>query len=252
MVFVVELSNSDPTPLRLWIAGVDHVGTDELAVGHAAAREFLDRYWHRAGFVQTVPGSRTLHLVVQELAPREVASGLEQIRILDGARATVRVVAHIEGETNPMEAEGRADADLSHQQGAFDRPFVARRGAYAVGGPFLIMDVGDGVDALLDSQTHAMLNGNYGVLYRFQVRLSNPTREAAVIGLVLQARAGDVSSTLLIDGQVVDLPRVKSGDSRVLTKFRLPPGRRRSLAIATMPESGGSYPVRLIFGAPVP
>lgn len=68
--------------------------------------------------------------------------------------------------------------------------------------------------------------------------------------LVPQARAGDVAGTLLIDSWMITLLRVKSGGLEAVTKTRLAPGRRLSLAILAMPESGSTYPVQLIFGAP--
>ena len=64
--------------------------------------------------------------------------------------------------------------------------------------------------------------------------------------LVLQARA------LLIDSQMIDLIRSKSGEFQIVTKIRLSPGRCRSLTILTMPKSGGGYPVYPIFGEPTP
>lgn len=57
-----------------------------------------------------------------------------------------------------------------------------------------------------------------------------PARTPAVIGLVLQARAGDAAGTLLIDSSMIDLLRVKSGELQIFTKTRLAPGRRLSLA----------------------
>lgn len=253
MVVAVEVSNPDPTPIRIWITGAAGApASDELAVGHAAARVFLDQFWHHAGFLLTVPPNTTLPLFLHGLAAQEVASGLVQIGLVNGARANARVVARAEGQTDPPPSSAAPDGDRAHQRGVFEHPFIVRRGAYAVGRSFLMADVGDTRDALRETQTGTALNGNYGVLYTFNLLLNNPTPEPAVAGLVLQARAGEAGGTMLIDGRMIDVPRVRSGASQLLSKIPLAPGERRTLTISTMPESGGNYPIRLILGAPAP
>ncbi len=45
----------------------------------------------------------------------------------------------------------------------------------------------------------------------------------------------DIVGTILIDSQMIDLLRVKSGELQIVTKTRLTPAGRRGLAILTMP-----------------
>jgi hypothetical protein len=52
----------------------------------------------------------------------------------------------------------------------------------------------------------------------------------------------------LVDDRVIDVPRVRSGERRLVTTVHLAPGERRTLMISTMPESGGFYPIRLTVG----
>ena len=72
------------------------------------------------------------------------------------------------------------------------------------------------------------------------------------MGSFCRARAGGAAGTLLIDSWMIDLLRVKSGELEIVAKTRLTPGRRLSLAILAMPESGGNHPVHLIFDARTP
>ena len=112
------------------------------------------------------------------------------------------------------------------------------------------MMVGEDHDSLRESQSGVALNGNYGVVYTFRVDINNPGPLSEVLALVLHAIGGQASGTVLIDDRIVDVPRVKSGDRQVVTKIRLAPRERRIVTIATMPESGANYPIRLLLASP--
>jgi hypothetical protein len=250
MTIGVELSDPAPGPVVLWVTGAaGTAGTDELSVGHGAARAFLDQYWHHAGFMLRVPGNTTVPLFVHDLAPGGIASGLAQLSLVEGDRANLQVYARLEGEMDPPPMSFGPDFDRIHTRGTFRRPQVLRRLTYTVGGPFAMMMLGDDHDALLESETQRALSGNYGVVYSFPVDVSNPTPAPAVLGLVMHAVGGQTSGTVLLDDRIIDVPRIPAGESRLLATVRLAPGERRTVAISAMPEPGANYPVRLSLGA---
>jgi hypothetical protein len=252
MVIAVNLTNPDSTPINLWVMGATgNPGGDELSTGHSAAREFLLQYWHHAGFILQIPANTTLPIFFNELAPQAVASGLVQLKMLDGDHLNLQVFARLEGETDPPATSFSANFDTVHQRGVFDHPWFTRPLAYTVGEAApLVMMVGDDHDSLRESQSGVALNGNYGVVYTFRVDINNPGPLPAVLALVLHAIGGQASGTVLIDDRIVDVPRVKSGDRQVVTKIRLAPRERRIVTIATMPESGANYPIRLLLASP--
>jgi len=249
MTVAVTLSNPDRDPIELWVIGAPgRSGAGELALGHSAARTFLDQYWHHAGFMVRIPANTTLPLFLHDLAPGGIASGLTQFTLLAGDRLNVQVLARLEGETDPPTMSYAPNFDRIHQRGVFDRPQLTQPQVYTVGDPPVTMSVGDEQDAIHESHTGAGLDGNYGVVYTFPIEVSNPRTLPSILGVVMQAPRGEASGTVLVDGRIIDIPRLRHGERRLVTTIHLAPGEHRPLVISTMPESGGYYPVRLTLG----
>jgi len=247
----VSLSNPGGAPITLWVMGATgSAGTDELSIGHSAARAFLAQYWRRAGFMLQIPANTTMPLFLNELAPQGVASGLVQLRLIDGDHLNLQVFARMEGEMDPPPDSFAPNFDKVHQRGVFEHPSFTRPLAYTVGSAPLMMDVGDDRDALRESQTGVPLNGNYGVVYTYLIDVHNPGPDPASLALFFQALGGQAAGTVLIDDQIVDLPRVRSAEPQIMARIRLEPGKHRLLVVSTMPESGANYPIRLLLGPP--
>lgn len=249
MVVRADLSNPTREPLTLWIAaGAGGLGPSELDAGHVAARSFLEQYWRHAGFLLSVPPNTTVPLLVHDLPPGAVASGVVQTSLVDGARLNLEVVARLEGEPDPPPLSFAPDFDVEHQRGAFPRPQIVRSATYTLGGPSASLEVGADRDLLREAQTHVPLQGNYGVTYRFDVTLVNPTLQPGAVALSMHAEGGPARGTFWVDGRVIDGPPVLPSTPQLLTTIHVPPLGRRLVRIATMPESGSNYPVRLTLG----
>lgn len=249
MAIVVNLSNPGRVPVALWVTGAaGNAGSDELALGHAAARAFLDQYWHRAGFLLRIPANASVPLFVHDLAPGAVATGLTQLTLVGGDRTNVQVYARLASEMEPPPMSFAPNFDKVHQRGVFEQPQVVRPLTYTSGGPPVMLSVGDREDSLLESSSGRGLSGNYGVIYAFAIDVDNPSPLSTILGLVMQAVAGDASGTFLVDDRMIDIPRVRSGERRLVTTIHLNAGERRRILISTMPESGAFYPVRFTLG----
>jgi hypothetical protein len=251
MFITVTLSNPTEAPVTVWITGAQSGPSgNELVMGHEAARTFLEAYWRHAGFLMQIPANTTLPLLVHDLAPQTVGSGLAQIQMVDGQRLTVQVVARLAGEMDPPMDSYAPDFDKAHQRGAFQRPQIVRSLRYTVGGQVATMMLGDNADLLQEEDTGEALQGNYGVIYDFDAEITNPTPDPATVALTMHADGGQASGTFFVGDQVFDVPVVQPNAPKVVTAFRMGPGTRRTLHIATMPESGSNYPVRLTLGPP--
>jgi hypothetical protein len=248
MTIAVNLSNPEQDPIKLWVIGGAGNSTAELAVGHSAARAFLDQYWHHAGFMVRIPANTTLPLFVHLLTPGAIASGITQFSLLAGGRLNVQVLARLESEIDPPMMSFAPNFDRVHQRGVFEPSQLVRPQAYTVDGPPAAMPVGDPQDAIHENQTGIGLDGNYGVVYNFPIEVSNPRTLPSILGVVMQALSGEASGTVLVDGRLIDIPRLLHGERRLLTTIHLAPGEHRTLMVSTMPESGGWYPVGLTLG----
>ncbi|HLW48750.1 MAG TPA: hypothetical protein VKW09_13405 [bacterium] len=251
MFLTVTLSNPSRDPAAVWVQGaIGGPSQDEVTPGHDAARIFLVDYVHHAGFLVRLPGNTTVPLFVVDLPPLGITSGIMQAGLLDGARLNVQVAARLATEADPPMMSYEPDFDRIHQRGAFVRPQIGRTVAYTVGGPLAVMDIAVNADLLHEGQTGTLLQGNYGVVYRFDINLDNPTPAPAIAVLVLHAAGGQARGTFLIGDQVVESPLVQPYAPQVIFTLPLPAQTRRSLRILTVPESGSNYPVKLTLGAP--
>lgn len=251
MFVTVTLSNLASDPATAWVQGA--VGgplQEEVTPGHDAARLFLSNYARHAGFLVRLPANTTIPLFVEDLPPLAITSGIAQVGLVDGSRLNLQVAARKTSESDPPMLSYAPDFDRVHQRGAFVRPQIGRSVAYTVGGPPAVMDLAVDADLLHEGQTGTLLQGNYGVVYRFDVDASNPTDTAAAAALVLHADGGQARGTFLIGDQMVESPLVQPHNPQVIYTLPLPPQSHRALRILTVPESGSNYPVKLTLSTP--
>jgi hypothetical protein len=247
MFLTVTVSNPSEDVVTAWISGATGgSGLDELALGHLAAWRFLDQYWGHAGFLLQIPGNTTIPLFVQDIAPLGITSGLMQIELLNGDRLNLQVTARLDGEMDPPGESFPSDFDTQHQRGLFRRPLIAKDLTYIVGGPPLMMTVGGDADSVHDGDTNAALQGNYGVIYAFQVDVQNPSPLPTAPVLSMHAQGGAARGTFLIDGHIMESPPLLPNAPQTIATIPLAPETNHLLRIETMPESGSSYPVQLI------
>jgi hypothetical protein len=251
MFITVTLSNPSRAPVSLWVQGAAGAPSqEEVTPGHDAARMFLDEYAHHAGFLVRLPGNTTVPLFVEDVPPLGITSGIAQFSLLEGDRVNVQVVARLATEGEPSTMSFEPDFDRVHQRGAFVRPQIGRTVTYSIGGPPAMMVLAADNDLLHEGQTGALLQGNYGVVYRFDVDVANTTSSPATAALVLHADGGQARGTFVIGDQIVESPLVQPNAPQVVTTIPLRPQTRRTIRILTVPESGSNYPVRLTLGAP--
>jgi hypothetical protein len=251
MFISITLSNPASDPATAWVQGaVGGPSQDEVTPGHDAARLFLNDYVHHSGFLVRLPANTTVALFVEDLPPLAITSGIAQVGLVDGASLNLQVVARKTSESDPPMMSYAPDFDTVHQRGAFVRPQIGRSVTYTVGGPPVAMVLAADPDLLHEGQIGTLLQGNYGVVYRFDVNLDNPTEAPATAALVLHADGGQARGAFLIDDQIVESPLVQPHAPQVIYTTALQPQAQRSLRILTIPESGSNYPVRLTLGAP--
>ncbi|MBI2265051.1 MAG: hypothetical protein HYU64_07750 [Armatimonadetes bacterium] len=98
----------------------------------------------------------------------------------------------------------------------------------------------------MEARTGEPNPGNYGVLYKIRLELTNPGYDEKAVRISLFPTAGVARGAFVIDGKRVNVPITPPYEEVVLASYRLPSGSRRIVEILTTPEGGSYYPVNLI------
>lgn len=104
---------------------------------------------------------------------------------------------------------------------------------------------------LIDFETGLPNTGNFGVLYRYHFVLQNTSRSAQDFELVFRPHSGPGAGTFLVDGDILEAPFRKKGVETSLGRFRVEPGKERTVDLVTLPEASSNYPAYL-YMRPVP
>ncbi|HET8679577.1 MAG TPA: hypothetical protein VFM39_05615, partial [bacterium] len=171
-------------------------------------------------------------------------SGLMQFQVVEGGPVDLTVHVRL-----PWLLDRTVTTDLGpwafpHPRGTFPGSLVEVKRDVPVDQTAAIGDLGVMSD-LKDMRTGEPLVGDYGVLYRFRLRLVNPTDRQITSDLLANAAGGPARGLFLIDGGVTDLGLLQANEERVVTSFMLAPRGTRDVMVVTMPIAGSFYPVRL-------
>ncbi|HKV44559.1 MAG TPA: hypothetical protein VJT32_07795 [bacterium] len=112
------------------------------------------------------------------------------------------------------------------------------------------MWVGANEDLLRDEVSGEPLRGNYGVIYTFDIQLTNPTAHPVAAALAIHANSGSAGATVLVNGTLIDVPSARPDAPRTVATVHLPATSSEHLRISTMSEGGASYPVLFTVGPP--
>ena len=88
--------------------------------------------------------------------------------------------------------------------------------------------------------------GNYGVIYNFNLILSNYEQEKRSVKVCFSPVNGVARGVFVINDNLYETPLVRPGKNSVITEIMLEPKERRVVKIFTTPESASYYPVKLI------
>ena len=148
-----------------------------------------------------------------------------------------------------LDAPARPGQESVRGRGLFGPPLRDLQATYVVGGPYAFVSIGGPpfLQPLGDGTPNV---GNYGVMYRVHLLLSNPTAQATHVYVVFSVGGGVARGSLVVDGALVETPvlstRVGMHREFQLGDDVLSPGQQRAVQIDVMPEPGSNYPVNII------
>lgn len=230
-----------------FISGLAGPGPNEMEVGHAATKLFLERQVQNEGRIIVIPGSGTLELAQQDLPPNSIDCGLLQLRVLNGSTVHLTLFAQ-DATSSPDQpftnTELLAGGQL-HARGIYKIPEFHYSTVWNVDSDFLELQVGDiPVPNVLNGQA---LAGDYGIKQSFVVKVQNPTDHPQAIAVYENPRGGRATGTYVIDGVLIQSHGVPAFSRYKVRQYVVPARGFVRVTIVTIPDSGSSYPLRLIF-----
>jgi len=241
-LLLVELINVSAQEARVQIVeGLGGPASDEIFVGHQAARMFLARENGDVGYIAIIPPSTRYAATAAVMAPGQVISGVAEYRLLDPGPVRLRVrLAPVEANYS-LQPSTLEDTVLPDRRLAVPNPRRVVKVSYRVGGHWAFVSMGKPAQILSSRNTDI-----YGVIYQFQIEIENPTDETARVRVDIEASGGAARAVVLVDGQQVEVPLLRGYDEATVARFLLQPGAKRTVELKTMPQSGSHYPVRVI------
>ena len=247
----VNLKNPTNEPIRLLVDWT-YAGPSRnlVLVGHQATERFFEHLSRNTGFVLTLGPHATTELAAHQLEHNELLTGFVNVRLLEGKQVEVRVLNKLSPGVNDHSPLAIIGAPFNpfkiHPHGVFAQPFFEEWLDHGVGQSPLRVTFGES-PWLIDFETGLPNTGNFGVVYRWHVALSNPTSRACRVGLIFTPKNGAAAGTFLVNGQVLQTPFRTQGDEAPVTSVELLPQQEVNLDITTLPEASSSYPATLTF-----
>jgi hypothetical protein len=222
-------------------------GTNEMEVGHNATKGFLIRARRNEGTVITIPPNGTVNIVNHNLPSNAVVNGILQLREVTGEPLNIAVVA--QRADAPLDQAADSPTLLSggaaHARGVYPVPEFFSEYTFFTDAPPLEIPIGQ--LPLPNLREGEALAGDYGVMQSMRVVIVNTSRFGQAIALYANPRGGQATGTFIIDDTIVQAHRLPAYSKYKIWQETIAPGTYRTLRIATMPEGGSSYPLRLIF-----
>ncbi len=241
---VLELANTSLAPARVHIVEASAgPSADEIYVGHLATRAYMERQAEGVGYIVTIrPQSR--YVVARHRLPAgQIASGVDDLRLLDGESVMVRVRLTPPGEQTLYGTLGDYRPSQAGEQYVFPEPAKQVEVSYTVGGRWAFVTIGR--HAIAGRRDGERLAGNYGVLYEVAFHADNPTDRAVSLELGMIAAGGACRGVLLVDGKPYESGLIQPAQEQVVTTIPLAAHAKRTIRVQVMPQSGSNYPAQL-------
>lgn len=223
---------------------------NEVTVGHAAAQRFLTRLSSGAGYVLTIPANTRLELAEHSLERKELLSGFASLRMLKGSKLEVEVLSKADPGRNDGSKIVHLGAPFNpfkiHPHGVFAQPYFEEWLELPAGASPLSFNFGES-PWLIDFESGLPNTGNFGVIYRWHVALSNPSNRTHRFGLFFTPKNGAAALSMLVNNEVVSIPFTPRNEQVGVRSFELAPGKDLNVDLTTLPEASSSYPATLEF-----
>ena len=217
--------------------------------GYLAGEAFFPKWVRGAAAVIEVPPHSVVPLVWKTLRNGETASGLLALHAIEGSAifmgdAIASRLGRPEGNfADTMPVESLADSPINlvgQSQHVYSPAEKSLKLEYAVGGRWGYIRIGQEPIQRVDQG--GGLDGNFGVVYKVECTLSNPTSEEVEVEFLFESSAGYTGAFFRLNEVVYRTPLLQPKTTHQFYKVKLAPGEKKTCFLETMPLSGGSYP----------
>jgi hypothetical protein len=245
---VLRAQNTSGEPAIVqFISGAGGPSPNEMLTGHEATRRFLQHLVQNEGQLIVIPPSSTMNLVEQPLPEKNVVCNLLQLRVLNGSTVHLTLFAQ-NASSSPDEALASTEllsGTHPHARGTYRIPEFHYSRLWNVTDEYLELPIGQiPLPNLVQGEA---LAGDYGVLQSFVIKVQNPTSTPQAIAIYENPRGGRATGTYLIDGVLIQSHQVPPFSRYKVRQYVVPAHGFVRVTIQTIPDSGSSYPLRLVF-----
>ena len=145
----------------------------------------------------------------------------------------------------PLNGTDLLQGTARHARGTYAIPEFHYTRTWNVNDEYLELPIGD--IPLPNVMQGEALSGDYGVKQSFVVSVQNPTSRPQAIAIYENPRGGRATGTYVIDGVLIQSHGVPAFSRYKIRQYVVPARGFVRVTIVTIPESGSSYPLRLIF-----
>ncbi len=222
---------------------------DTISVGLQATKGFMSAESKNISTFDIIPAHSTRYYLADVMKHNDTSSGVMEFTQKEGSRGcVVRVSLAASGSGNPsvyscVRYSGTGSFDEDDY--IFDEPVKEYTETYEVGKNWVFISVGK---EHLTTEKGTMLYGNYGVTYKMNFTLTNPTQDERKVRVGFDPSAGAAAAYFTVNGEGVTIHHIKPPAEYNIYTSTLKPGETRRLTVETMPVSGSNYPAKVIVG----
>ncbi len=221
----------------------------EMYAGHKAAVRYISLYSSKSGFILDLAPGALAEVENTDIPKNFLLSGFCDFQVLEGTEAEVRVQNH----TLPRRVEILPDINEPfdpfkiHPHGVFPQAEIVFDRSYKLSsGVVEEIEVGKW-PWVIDSETGEPNTGNYGVIYKLNVKLKNDTNSRDSVKISFVPLNGTSQGTIFMNGELCETPVVRKEEFFELKRISLEPGETKELQMITIPEASSCYPVKFVF-----
>ncbi len=249
LLLSVRISNRGERPVRIHLVeGAGGPDPEYFPAGHRNNVAFLRRLVAFEGRVVRLDPGESRQVALHPLPYLHVVSGTLQMTVLEGGPVGYALFA-LDDPGEPAGFDLQSNPADVHARGVYPVADQILSRGWQVGP--VPGHVAFGAVRQPNFLEGPELKGDYGVLYRLELDLANPSADARRVEILFNPRGGKATGTFMArgpDGQLLEwlVPDpIPAFELVPLAVVEVPPGGGR-WTVWTIPEGASNYPVRLV------